>query len=137
MNSLNAFLNPLPIENKKVAVSERFCDEDGKPVEWEIRSIGEKENAQLEKKFTIQDKRTGAQIFHKNAYVHALVAAAVVFPDLTNAELQQHYKSLGESDLLQAMLSSGEFALLSDEVSQLSGLDRNDINELVDEAKNS
>lgn len=137
MNGLNAFLHPQPIENKKVVVSERFRDENGKPAEWEIRSIGEKENAQLEKKFTVQDKRTGAQIFHKNAYVHALVAAAVVFPDLKNAELQQHYKSLGESELLQAMLSAGEFALLSDEVSELSGLDRNDINEQIDEAKNS
>lgn len=136
MNSLNAFLHPLPIENKKVVVSKRFV-EDGKPVEWEIRAIGEKENAALEKKYTTQEKRTGSQVFHRNAYVHQLVADAVVFPDLTNAELQKNFQVLGASELLQTMLSSGEFAYLSEEVSELSGLDRNDINEQIDEAKNS
>ena len=36
--NLSAFLNPIEKENKKVVVSDRFV-ENGKPVEWEIKTI--------------------------------------------------------------------------------------------------
>ena len=35
--NLSAFLNPIEKENKKVVVSDRFV-ENGKPVEWEIKT---------------------------------------------------------------------------------------------------
>ncbi|MFU0784495.1 MAG: Phage portal protein [Thermoanaerobacterium thermosaccharolyticum] len=134
MSSLQAFLNPAKIENKKVIISNRFV-EDGKPVPFVIRPISEKENEQLLKKYAKKDKRTGQEILDRTAYSHALVARAVVFPDLKNAELQKAYGVLGEVELLNKMLTIGEFATLSEAVSELSGLDE-DINQDIEEAKN-
>lgn len=133
MSSLNAFLNPVQVESKEVVISNRFM-EDGKPVPFVIRPITEKENGKLLKKYTKMDK-SGNEILDRTEYAHALVASAVVFPDLTNSELQKQYKVLGETSLLTEMLTVGEFSLLSEEVSRISGID-DDINEDIDEAKN-
>ena len=69
------------------------------------------------------------------AYNQELVSSAVVFPDLENAELQNAYGVLGATKLLTTMLYVGEFALLLQEVQEISGLAR-DINEEIEEAKN-
>lgn len=135
MNSLKAFLQPIQIENKEVIVSERF-QEDGKPVPFVIRPISQKENSQIIKRNTKRDKKTGAEIFDRNDYMHDLVASAVVFPDLKNAELQKAYGVLGEIELLKTMLYVGEFAELAQAVQELSGLDE-DINDVIEEAKNA
>jgi hypothetical protein len=133
VSSLKAFLNPIKPGNKEVIVSDRF-QEDGKPVPFIIRPITQKENELLLKKYTKRDKR-GNEIFDRTGYIHELVASAVVFPDLKNAELQQAYGVLGETELLKAMLLVGEFATLAQAVQELSGLDI-DINEEIEEAKN-
>lgn len=133
MGSLKAFLNPIKPENKEVIVSDRF-QEDGKPVPFVIRPITQKENEQLLKKHTKRDKR-GNDVFDRTGYIHELVASAVVFPDLKNAELQKAYGVLGEVELLKTMLYVGEFAELAQAVQELSGLDV-DINEEIEEVKN-
>ena len=135
MNSLAAFLHPAKVENKKVVISNRFV-ENGKPVEWEIRAISEKENGSLERKCTKVDRKTGVQQLDRVAFGHALAAAGVVFPDLNNAELQKAYGTLGAENVLEKMLTVGEFAKLTEEVSKLSGLDTEDINDNIEEAKN-
>lgn len=133
MSSLKAFLNPIKPENKEVVISDRF-QEDGKPVPFVIRPITQKENEQLLKKHTKRDKR-GNDFFDRTGYIHELVASAVVFPDLKNAELQKAYGVLGEVELLKTMLYVGEFAELAQAVQELSGLDV-DINEEIEEVKN-
>lgn len=133
MSSLNAFLNPIQVENKEVIVSNRF-QEDGKPVPFTIRPITQEENKLLIKKFTKRDKK-GNETFDRAEYVQSMTASAVVFPDLANAELQKAYGVLGESALLQKMLYVGEYAELARAVQELSGLD-SDINEDIEEAKN-
>jgi len=134
MSSLNAFLHPVKIENKEVVVSNRFIDEDGKPVPFIIRPVTQKENEQLIKKYTKTDKK-GVQSFNRTEYVHALTASAVVFPNLADADLQKEY-GLGEVETLKNMLLIGEFATLSQAVQELSGLDP-DINEDIEEVKNA
>ena len=133
MSSLNAFLHPVQVENKEVIVSNRFI-EDGKPVPFIVRPITEKENGQLMRKYTRKDK-SGRDVLDRTEYAHALVASAVVFPDLTNAELQNAYHVLGENALITEMLNVGEFAVLSQAVSEVSGLNQT-INKDVEEVKN-
>ena len=133
MSSLNAFLHPVQVENKEVIVSNRFM-EDGKPVPFIVRPITEKENGQLMRKYTKKDK-SGRDVLDRTEYAHALVASAVVFPDLTNADLQNAYHVLGENALITEMLNVGEFAVLSQAVSEVSGLNQT-INKDVEEAKN-
>lgn len=134
MSSLKAFLNPVQVENKEVIVSNRF-QEDGKPVPFIIRPITQEENKQIIRKHTKKDKK-GNEFFDKSEYTAELTASAVVFPDLTNAELQSTYGVFGASALLQRMLFAGEYAELALAVQELSGLDV-DINEDIEEAKNS
>ncbi len=133
MSSLNAFLHPVQVENKEVIISNRFI-QDGKPVPFIIRSISEKENGQLIRKYTRKDK-SGRDVLDRTEYAHALVASAVIFPDLANAELQKAYNVLGETALLTEMLNVGEFGVLSQMVSELSGLSQ-DINKDIEEVKN-
>lgn len=133
MSSLRAFLNPLEVENKEVIVSNRFIEE-GKVVPFIIRPITQEENKELIKKFSKKDKK-GNESFDRTEYVSTLTSSAVVFPDLTNAELQKAYGVLGASSLLQKMLFVGEYAELAQEVQKLSGLDK-DINEDIEEVKN-
>lgn len=133
MSSLKAFLNPIQIDNQEVIASNRFV-EDGKPVPFIVRPISQEENKFLIKKHTKKDKH-GNEAFDRTEYISSLTAAAVVYPDLTNAELQKAYGVLGESSLLQKMLYVGEYAVLAQKIQELSGLD-NDINEDIEEAKN-
>lgn len=132
MSSLKAFLNPVQVENKEVIVSTRFM-EDGKVIPFIIRPITQKENEQLIKKYTKKDKK-GTETFNRTEYVQALTASAVVFPNLSDAKLQEVY-GLGETEVLKNMLLIGEYATLAQEVQTLSGLDT-DINEDIEEAKN-
>lgn len=133
MGSLNAFLHPIQVENKEIIVSNRFV-EDGKPVPFVVRPIMQEENKYLIKKFSKKDKK-GADSFDRAEYVQAMTATAVVYPDLTNSELQKAYGVLGESALLQKMLYVGEYAVLAQAVQEVSGLDTN-INEDIEEVKN-
>jgi len=132
MSSLKAFLNPVQVENKEVIVSNRFMD-NGKVVPFIIRPITQKENEQLIKRYSKKDKK-GQETFNRTEYVQAITASAVVFPDLTDAKLQEVY-GLGEVEALKNMLLIGEYAVLAQEVQTLSGLD-SDINEDIEEAKN-
>lgn len=134
MSSLSAFLHPEQVSNREVIVSERF-KENGKSVPFVIRPITQEENKGLIKQNTRRGKKNGEEIFDRVAYNHTLVAAAVVEPDLENAELQKAYGVLGAPELLTKMLYIGEFAVLMQAVQELSGLDT-DINEDIEEAKN-
>ena len=134
MASLKAFLNPITPEEKEVIVSVRF-QEDGNPVPFRIRALTQKENEQLVKKHTRVDKKTGNEIFNRINYNHDMVASAVVFPDLTDAQLQKAYNVAGEIELLKNMLLIGEFVTLAAEVQELSGLDK-DINDDIEDVKN-
>lgn len=135
MSSLNAFINPVKVENKEVVVSARF-QEDGKPVPFIIRPVTQEENEEIMRKYRKKDKKTSNDTFDQIGYSHELTAAAVVYPNLEDAELQKAYGVLGANKLLKKMLLIGEFATLAEEVRDLSGLEE-ETNEDIDEAKNS
>ena len=134
MASLSAFLHPEQTGNKEVVVSERF-KENGEVVPFVIRPLTQEENAALLKAYRKVDKGTGIEIFNRVGYNQAMVAAAVVEPDLNNAELQKAWGVLGPEKVLTAMLYVGEYSRLMEKVQKLSGLDT-DINDEIEEAKN-
>lgn len=140
MGKLSCFLaeNVEMRENKKVVVSERF-KEDGKPVEWEIRSVSADEDEAIRKSCTKRIPIAGKRgqftnDFDANAYIAKLAARAVVFPDLNDAELQNSYKVMGAEQLLRTMLYKDEFDRLTEYIVGVT--DSEDINDLVEEAKN-
>ena len=64
------------------------------------------------------------------------MSACVVTPDLKDAQLQESYRTVGdEAATLKAMLKIGEYNRLMQEIQSLNGFDE-DINDLVEEAKN-
>ena len=134
MASLSAFLHPEKTGNKEVIVSDRF-KENGKVVPFVIRPLTQEENAALLKQYRKVDKNSGTEIFNRIGYNQAMVATAVVEPDLNSAELQKAWGVLGPERVLTTMLYVGEYSKLMEEVQKLSGLDT-DINDEIEEAKN-
>lgn len=140
MGSLQAFFaqNTTSEITEEVIVSERFKDENGKPIPWKVRAITEAENEQLRKAATQYVKGPGGRRvaeIQPEVYMAKVVVASVVFPDLKDAELQKSYGVLGAEDLLKRMLLSGEYARLVQAVQEINGFEK-DINELVEEVKN-
>lgn len=140
MSNLSCFLagNVEKRENKKVIISDRFKDK-GQPVEWEIRSISAEEDELLRKACTkkvqvVGKKNQFTSEFDANGYLSKLAAKAVVYPDLNNAELQNSYGVMGAEQLIKAMLYKDEFDKLTEYL--VESTQTEDINELVDEAKN-
>lgn len=131
---LNAFLNPVLPEKKEVVISKRFLDSEGKPIPFVIRPISQKESNTLTKKYRKKDKK-GHEYFDQTGFMSELVASAVVYPPLDNAELQKQY-GLGKEACLANMLFTGEYGLLADEVMTLSGME-DDINDVIDDVKNA
>ncbi|WP_343208222.1 phage tail assembly chaperone [Anaerolentibacter hominis] len=142
MVNLSAFLaqNALPVENERFAASRRFVDEDGRPMEWEIRSISSDEDEALRKSCTKRMAVPGKRGMYTpetdyNLYLGRLAAKCTVFPNLDDAELQNSYGVMGADLLLKTMLTPGEYADYLSRVQEVNGFDQT-FDEAVDEAKN-
>lgn len=139
MSSLQAFYaqNVQAESTEKFVVSDRFKDENGEPVAWELRAMTEEENERIRKSATKRVKVRGQGYvpeLDNEEYVSKLIVESVVFPDLKNAELQQSYGVMGASELLKRMLISGEYGRLAQKVQEINGFE--DANEVVEQVKN-
>ena len=138
MTNMEVFLkqNAVQKENKKVAVSERFKDEDGKVVEWEIRPLTAQEDQILREANTEIKELKGKKFpqLDSNKYSAMLISACVVYPDLQSQELQDSYGVKNKPDLLTAMLLPGEFQDLFSEVQKINGFKT--LEDLTEEVKN-
>lgn len=106
-----------------------------------IKALTAEENSFLQKQATrrVQDKKTRQVISEVNQdkYVDLLIESSVVTPDLNSEELQKSWGCIADpSGLLKKMLLAGEYGELATQIQELSGFDTEDINDLVDEAKN-
>lgn len=140
MSNLACFLagNVEKRGNRKIVISDRFKDKNG-PVEWEIRSISAADDEAIRKMCMKQTQVPGkkgqfTQTFDANMYLTKLAAAAVVFPDLGNADLQNSYGVMGAEQLIKAMLYKDEFDRLAEVL--VDSTDAEDLDKLVEEAKN-
>lgn len=140
--NLSSFLkqNALQQENVKYVASQRFVDENQKPIEWEIKTISSREDENLRKtamrKVQVAGKRGQyTQEIDTNKYIGLLACACTVFPNLNDAGLQNSYGVMCADELLKAMLLPGEYADYLMKVQEICGFDKS-TQELVDEAKN-
>lgn len=141
MNNLSAFMCPNveQIANARFTASPRFRGEDGKPMEWEICCISADEYARLRSSCIKQVQLPGkknqvTQQLDTYAFQAKVCARCTVFPDLTNAELQNSWGTAKPEELLGKMLIGGEFDDYVAEVFRVNGFKSE--NELVDDAKN-
>lgn len=142
MSNFSMFLaeNAKPVETVKLVVSNRFVDEEGKPIEWEIRPVSSEKDEAIRrdctKKVPVAGKRGQfTQEIDTDKYIAKLCVACVTFPNLNEAELQDSYGVNDGEHLMKAMLLSGEYTDLKTKVMEINGYDMS-MEELVDEAKN-
>ena len=140
-SKFSAFMaqNVARIENKKIVVSNRFKDENGKPIEWEIRALTNEENDELQRRAMVNVPVMGQRgAFTRELdnvkYSAMLLAASVVYPDLNDAELQDSYGVKTPEALINKMLYMREATVLAQEIAKLSNFD--DLAYAVTEAKN-
>lgn len=127
------------IENKKVVVSNRFKDEKGKPIPFEIKALSADENDELQRRCMVNVPVPGqrgqyTRELDQIKYTAMLLTESVVYPDLNEAELQDSYGVRGAESLLRKMLYTGEYNVLAQEVMGLSKVEV--LADLVAEAKN-
>lgn len=144
MSNLQAFFahNKKQNENIKRAVSKRFVDENGNPIEWEFAAISPARDEELKSECTkrsmiTQGKRKGQYNtnFDNIKYQRLLTVESVVYPNLHDRELQDSYGVMGANELLNKMLTIGELTDASVAAQEVNGFDI-EIDELVEEAKN-
>ena len=109
MKSLKSFLSPKRKPNLKFVLSEAFVDEQGEPLEWEMRQLSGQEMLDISKNASEDDQYSPLVIS---------IANAMVFPDLCNKELldglsqRENRPVLKAEDALVTLLTQGELTEL-------------------------
>ena len=143
MGNLSLFLkkNKKIRENTRYAATKSLCGEDGKPLKWEIKAVTTKESEDIRVACTTDVPVPGKKGMYRpkvdsDTYVAKLIAAAVVFPDLYNKELQDSYGVKTPEDLLKEMVDDpAEYNAFAEFVQGYSGLEET-LADKVEEAKN-
>lgn len=137
--NLDGFLkeNAEVVSNQKVVISERFKDKDGKPLMFEIQPLTEKEVDALRKKSIkkVKARKGYKEEMDNSLFVSRMIVESVVFPDFKSEKLQSNYGVMGAEDLLETMLTAGEYSNLALKVQEVCGFNE-DLEELVEDAKN-
>lgn len=133
--------NKVVKENEKFAPTMSLVDENGKPVEWEFRHITSKENEDLKELCTSEVQVTGKPNMYRprvdtTKYLCKMICAAVVYPDLYDAELQDSYGVKTPEDLLYALVDdAGEYQELTVWMQKFQGFTKS-LDDKVNDAKN-
>lgn len=128
-------------ENTFFAATQSLCDENGKPLMWEIKPVSTKENNEIQDSCTTDVPVAGKPNrfrprLNMPKYIGKLMAASIVCPDLLNAELQDDYQANTPEGLLEEMLDSpGEYNELAAFIQRYNGFDVS-MENLKGEAKN-
>jgi hypothetical protein len=137
MKNLEGFLNrsKANADNIKFVVDENIIDEEGNPIEWELRKLKAKDGELARDEALQLNVNTQEAKFNQRLYTNKIMAMSVVYPDLNNAELQDAYGVRTPEDLLVSMLDLVPYQKLEQQVDLINGF-RKSFNELKNEAKN-
>lgn len=127
-------------ENTFYPATASLCDENGKPLEWEIKALTTKETEAIREKNIIEIPVPGKPGMYRQKvtenYVPSLICAAVVSPNLYDAELQDSYGVKTPQELIVEMVDNpDEYAKLLQFVQTYSGI-KSTMDEEIEEAKN-
>ncbi len=138
MSNFEAFMIENKNEEIEYVVSDRFKNPDGRVIPFKLRTITSKENNDIRKdcytKVQVPGRRGQyTREFDSTKYIREITLACVTFPNLNDKQLQDFYKVMGASELLEIMLTPGEYDNLSAKVQEINGYN---LEEKVEEAKN-
>lgn len=140
--TLKAFFaqNAEQVPNKRVVISNRFKDEDGNPVEWEIKALDagtqeriNSDSREVDVSGSTKDPKVSMRFNSAKANILKAVNA-VVYPDLLNTELQNSYGVKKPEELIGKMLLPDEFNNLIAKINEISRTETP--GQLEEEAKN-
>ena len=142
MSNFAKFMKANKIQKQNVMhpVTKSLTDENGEPLLWEIRPLTTKENEAIREACTVEVPVKGKPNMFRpkvdmNKYQTKLICAAIVSPDLHNADLQNSYGVMTPEDLIKEMVDDpAEYTDLMVFVQNISGFKT--LQEQVDEAKN-
>ncbi len=137
MKNLESFLKYSEIENDniKFVVDENIKDEEGNPIEWELKKLKAQDSEEAQDASFKLDIETQDVQFNQRIYRGKLMAKSVVYPDLNNAALQDAFGVRTPEDLLVAMLNMGPYQKLEKQVNLINGFGKS-FTEVKDKAKN-
>ena len=126
MSNFSAFMksNKKQRSNELYAATKSLTDGNGVPLLWELRPVTTRENEAIREQCTTEVQKPGMyrQRVDTSEYQAKLMAAAVVTPNLNDAELQDSYGVMSAEELLKEMLDdAGEYTELAVKVQQISG----------------
>lgn len=104
-----------------------------------IRSLTAEEFDNLTKRATRHNKQNGAMTteLDQKKFTDLMAIEAIVTPDLNDAELQEFYGTIGKpAETVRKMLTAGQWGKVLSEVNELSGFNKESVDELVEEVKN-
>lgn len=127
-------------ENTFYPATKSLCDENGKPLDWEIKPLTTKDVEKIRESCTSEVPVKGKPGMYRqrvsNDYTSKLIAAAVVSPNLYDADLQDSYGVTTPHELLLEMIDNpAEFADFLNFIQNYSGIDTT-MDEEITEAKN-
>lgn len=142
MSNFSRFMKQNKVQKQNVfkAVTKSLCDEDGKPLQWELQPISTKMNDSIRESCTTEIPVKGKPNQFRMkvdmvAYQARLMCASVVYPDLNDKELQDSYGVMTPEDLLKEMVDdAGEYTELMSFVQEISGFTT--LQEDIEEVKN-
>lgn len=143
MSNLSVFLKKNKKERANVfyAASKAFVDADGNPILWEIKPLTTVQDERIRDECTREVPVPGKKgIFRNkidvNAYLVKQMVAAIVFPNLYDAALQDSYGVKTPEDLLREMIDNpSEYMDLGNFIREQSGFEA-EMEDEVEEAKN-
>lgn len=144
MSKFSRFMksNKIIKKNGFYPATKSLCDENGNPLEWEIRHITSKENEDIRENCMFEVPVTGKPNMYRpklktNLYIQRMITSSVVSPDLYDAELQDSYGVKTPEDLLMALVDDpGEYNDFASYIQKFQGFNVS-FEDKVDEAKNS
>lgn len=142
MSNFSKFMKANKIQKQNVMhpVTKSLTDENGEPLLWEIKPLTTKDNEAIREACTIDVPVKGKPNMYRpktdmNKYQTKLICAAVVSPDLNNAELQNSYGVMSAEELIKEMVDDpAEYTDLMLFVQNISGFKT--LQDEVEEAKN-
>lgn len=138
MSNFEQFMkkNKVKVENVKYPVTASLQDENGEPLLWELRAVPTKERHVLTDECTYVKQTESGEVteLDNNLLMRKVAAAAVVYPNLRDKELQDSYGVMTPEDLIVEMVDCAEeFTALMVMVNKYGKVD---IKKEIDEAKN-
>lgn len=127
-------------ENTFYPATKSLCDEEGNPLKWEIKALTTKETEALREKNTIEIPVPGKPGMYRQKvtkdYIPSLICAAVVSPNLYDAELQDSYGVHTPQELIVEMIDNPEeYSAMLQFVQSYSGI-KATMDDEIAEAKN-